>query len=278
MSFEVFPPKPGVAIAATQDAVLKIAELKPSFISVTYGAGGSTSENSAKFASFVQNDCGVPALAHFTCVNASRESLLAEAARFKEYNIENVLCLRGDVPQGQERGAAFANSEFLHACDLVKLLKENTDFCLGGACYPECHPECQHIDEDIGYLRLKVEAGLEFMTTQMFFDNDIYFRYVGKLRDKGVTIPIVAGIMPVVNAKLITRISALSGTYLPPRFKTLVDKFGDNNEAMFAAGVAYAEEQIVDLYASGVKAVHIYTMNRPEIASRIFNDLYGIIH
>ena len=150
-------------------------------------------------------------------------------------------------------------------------------FCLGGACYPECHPDCAHMDDDIEYLKQKVDAGLDFVTTQMFFDNNIFYRYLAKLRTRGVTVPVIAGIMPVANGKQIARICRLSGTYLPSRFKAIVDRFGDRPDAMLDAGVAYATEQIVDLFANGVNAVHVYTMNRPEVAERIMSNLRGII-
>ena len=297
VSFEIFPPKrqdPSLfgeaeaeaAIARTQDVVRRIAAERPSFISVTYGAaGGTTGANTARIAQFVQDECKVPALAHLTCLTSSREHIADEIKSFREKGIENILCLRGDYPKGmrdEERGMR-GKSEFQHAVDLVRacrnpsLVPHPSSLCLGGACYPERHPECAHLDEDIAYLKEKVDAGLDFLTTQMFFDNNVYFHYLARLRTAGVTIPVLAGIMPVTNGKQIARICQLSGTTLPPRFRSIVDRFGENAAAMLDAGVAYATEQIIDLFANGVNHVHVYTMNKPEIAIRIMLNLHGII-
>ena len=272
VSFEVFPPRKDAPFAPVKEAVERLAEERPSFISVTYGASGNAQANTAEVASFVQK-CGVPALAHLTCLTATRESIARETAALRAEGIENILCLRGDIPNGVE---APAPGEFAHAVDLVRALKPE-GFCLGGACYPERHPECAHMEDDIGYLREKAEAGLDFVTTQMFFDNNIFYRYLSKLRDRGVTVPVIAGIMPVTNGRQIDRICRLSGTYLPSRFKAIVDRYGDRPPAMQAAGVAYATEQIIDLFANGVNAVHVYTMNKPEVAASIMANLRGIL-
>ena len=274
ISFEVFPPKKDASFAPVKEAVSRLAKAKPAFISVTYGAGGSAQTNTCAIASFIQNDCSTTALAHLTCLMATREKIDEEIQTLKKAGIQNVLALRGDIP---------ANSDFpspghyLHAIDLIHALRDKSDFCLGGACYPECHPECPHIADDIRFLKDKVDAGLDFVTTQMFFDNNIFFRYLGKLREAGITIPVIAGIMPVTNDKQIARICRLSGTYLPARFKAIVDRFGDTPAKMLDAGVAYATEQIVDLFANGVNAVHLYTMNRPEVAERIMANLTSIV-
>lgn len=272
VSFEIFPPRKDAPFAPVKEAVERLACQKPSFMSVTYGALGNAQANTVAIASFVQ-DCGVPALAHLTCVAASRDGIAEEIAALCNAGISNILCLRGDLPKD---AAVPPSGCFAHAVDLVRALRPSS-FCLGGACYPECHPECEHMEDDIGYLREKVEAGLDFVTTQMFFDNNIFYRYLSKLRDRGVTVPVIAGIMPVTNGKQIARICRLSGTYLPSRFKAIVDRFGDRPEAMLDAGVAYATEQIIDLFANGINAVHIYTMNKPEVAERIMANLRGII-
>ena len=272
VSFEIFPPRKDAPFAPVKEAVGRLARQHPSFMSVTYGAAGGAKANTADIASFVQT-CGVPALAHLTCLTATRESLADEVASLRKAGIENILCLRGDAPKDS---AATSPGHFTHAVDLVRALSASS-FCLGGACYPECHPECAHMEDDIGYLREKVEAGLDFVTTQMFFDNNIFYKYLAKLRDHGVTVPVIAGIMPVTNGKQIARICAISGTYLPSRFKAIVDRYGDRPDAMLSAGVAYATEQIVDLFANGVNAVHIYTMNKPEVAERIMANLGGIV-
>ena len=288
VSFEIFPPKrqepslfgEGEAEAAmerTKEVVRKIAAEKPSFISVTYGAaGGTTGANTAKIAQFVQDECHVPALAHLTCLTSSRERIADEIRSFRAKGIENVLCLRGDLPANAGEDARRKTKDFSHAVDLVRALRPST-FCLGGACYPERHPECEHLDEDIAHLKEKVDAGLDFLTTQMFFDNNVYFHYLARLRTAGITIPVLAGIMPVTNGRQIARICELSGTSLPPRFRAIVDRFGDSPAAMMDAGIAYATEQIVDLFANGVNHVHVYTMNKPEIAIRIMLNLHGIV-
>lgn len=272
VSFEIFPPRKDAPFAPVKETVERLALEKPSFMSVTYGASGNAQANTVAIASFVQ-DCGVPALAHLTCLSATRDSLAEEVASLRKAGIENVLCLRGDLPKDASEPPP---GYFSHAVDLVRALRPST-FCLGGACYPECHPECRHMEDDIVHLREKVDAGLDFVTTQMFFDNNIFYRYLSKLRDRGVTVPVIAGIMPVTNGRQIARICALSGTYLPSRFKAIVDRYGDRPAAMLDAGVAYATEQIIDLFANGVNAVHIYTMNKPEVASRIMSNLRGIL-
>lgn len=286
ISFEIFPPKRQdptlfgdveafAAMERTKEVVRKIAAEHPSFISVTYGAaGGTTGANTATIAQFVQDECHVPALAHLTCITSSRERIADEIISFREKGIENILCLRGDLPPATQ--SMQPSQAFHHAVDLVRALRPS-NLCLGGACYPERHPECAHIHEDIAYLKEKVDAGLDFLTTQMFFDNNVYFHYLSRLRSAGITIPVLAGIMPVTNGKQIARICTLSGTSLPPRFRSIVDRFGDNPIAMMDAGVAYATEQIIDLFANGINNVHVYTMNRPEIAIRIMLNLHGII-
>ena len=273
VSFEVFPAKANTPVQPVKDAVARLAKAKPSFISVTYGAAGGANTNTADLASFVQNECGVTALAHLTCLNSSRERISDEVAALRRCGIENVLCLRGDVPAGGQRAE---HPEFAYAVDLVKALRPS-DFCLGGACYPECHPECEHLEVDIAHLKEKVDAGLDFVTTQMFFDNNVFYRYLSRLRAAGVTVPVIPGIMPVTNGRQISRICKLSGTYLPQRFAAIVDRFGGNPDQMMDAGVAYATEQIIDLMANGIPAVHVYTMNKPVVGERIMANLASIL-
>ena len=275
LSFEVFPPKKDAAFEPIKAAVAELCSLRPSFMSVTYGAAGSANANTLSVARHVQ-DLGVTALAHLTCVTSSRDKIADEIKAFRAAGIENVLCLRGDFPPGTEPKDREA-ADFRHAVDLIRALRPS-NLCLGGACYPECHPECEHLSDDIAHLKEKVDAGLDFLTTQMFFDNNIFYRYLAKVRERGVNVPVVAGIMPVTNGKQIKRICALSGTYLPSRFKMIVDRFGDDPGSMLSAGVAYATEQIVDLFANGVNAVHVYTMNRPEVGAAIMRNLRGIIN
>ena len=276
VSFEVFPPKRDLPLEPVKDAVERLAAEKPAFISVTYGAaGGSSSVNTSAIADYVQNGCGVTALAHLTCVMATREGIAAEAERLRALGVENILALRGDRPPDVVTPPP---AYFSHAVELVRFLKAGfPGFSLGGACYPEGHPECAHLKDDIAHIREKVDAGLDFLTTQMFFDNNILYAYLSKLRSAGVKVPVVAGIMPVTNAKQIARICKLSGTLLPPRFRAIVDRFGDEPASMLDAGVAFATEQIVDRFANGVDNVHVYTMNKPEVAARIMRNLGSVV-
>ncbi len=273
ISFEIFPPKKDAPAAPVKEAVRRLAELKPSFISVTYGAGGGANVNTADVASFVQ-DCGVPALAHLTCLSSTRERVEEEVAKLAARGVSNILCLRGDCPPGM--APADMPGDFSHAVDLVRFL-DGRGFCLGGACYPECHPECAHIADDLAHIKEKVDAGLDFLVSQMFFDNNIFYAYLSKLLGRGIRVPVLAGIMPVTNAKQIARICQLSGSFLPARFKAIVDRFGDDPASMTEAGIAYATEQIIDLFANGVNGVHVYTMNKPDIAERIMGNLKCIL-
>ena len=272
VSFEVFPPKKDAPFGPVRDAVTRLAAQRPAFISVTYGAAGNAQANTAEIAAHVQS-CGVPALAHLTCLTSSPDRIREELTSLRDRGIENILCLRGDRPKEEIRTLP---ASFVHATDLVRALRPS-NFCLGGACYPEGHPESAHLEDDIAHLREKVEAGLDFLTTQLFFDNNVYFHYLARLRSAGVTTPVIAGVMPVTNGKQIRRICDLSGTHLPPRFRAIVDRFGDNPVAMMDAGVAYATEQIIDLFANGVSHIHVYTMNKPEVASRLMQNLHGIL-
>ena len=272
VSFEVFPPKANAAVEPIVVAVDRLSALKPAFMSVTYGASGGANENTRPLAERILAR-GVTPLAHLTCLTSTRAKIERELAGLKAAGIENILALRGDRPAGVES----TPGDFVHASDLAAVIHDAGGFSIGGACYPECHPECAHLAEDIDNLKRKVDAGVEFLTTQMFFDNNIFYRYLAKVRERGITVPIVAGVMPVTNGRQIARICQLSGTYLPSRFKMIVDRFGDQPKQMSAAGVAYATEQIIDLFANGVNHVHIYTMNRPEIGEEIFRNLGSII-
>ena len=276
VSFEVFPPKRNLPLEPVKDAVRELAAEKPAFMSVTYGAaGGDSSANTSAIADFVQNECGVTALAHLTCVMATRAGIEDEARKLLAAGVGNILALRGDLPPDSDRPSP---EHFRHAAELVTFLKGiDPAFCLGGACYPEGHPECAHLREDIAHLREKVDAGLDFLTTQMFFDNNVLYAYLSKIRAAGISVPVVAGIMPVTNARQIARICKLSGTLLPPRFRAIVDRFGDDPDSMLDAGVAFATEQIVDLFANGIDNVHVYTMNRPAVASRIMRNLGSVL-
>lgn len=272
LSFEVFPPKKEDAYETVAKATSEIAKLSPSFMSVTYGAGGGTSKYTVDIASGLMRDYGVTALAHLSCVTSTKEHVRSMVERLKENGIENILALRGDIPADGR-----VEHDYRYASELICDLKSMGDFCIGGACYPEGHVESRNKEEDLIHLKEKVDAGCDFLTTQMFFDNDIFYNFLYRVRDKGITTPVIAGIMPVTNAKQIKRICSMSGTILPARFKAIADKFGDNPAAMRQAGVAYATEQIIDLIANGVHAVHIYSMNKPEVAAQIKSSLSEIL-
>ena len=272
LSFEVFPPKTSDTYESVAKATQDIAALRPDFMSVTYGAGGGTSDYTVGIAAGIQDQYGVDVLAHLTCASSTREHVAKVLEQLKARGIQNVLALRGDIPEG----GAPAN-DYHYAAQLVKDIKAQGDFCVGGACYPEGHPESPTKNADIDRLKEKMEAGCEFFTTQMFFDNNILYRFLYRALAKGIDVPIFAGIMPVINAKQIKRSVQLSGTELPNRFIGIIDKFGDDPQAMKQAGIAYATEQIIDLIANGVKGIHLYTMNRPEVAAAIFHNLSHIL-
>ena len=272
LSFEVFPPKTSDTYDSVAKATQDIAALRPDFMSVTCGAGGGTSDYTVGIAAGIQQQYGVDVLAHLTCASSTRDHVAQVLEHLKEKGIQNVLALRGDIPEG---GAPA--HDYQYAAQLVKDIKAHGDFCIGGACYPEGHPESPTKNADIDHLKAKVEAGCQFLTTQMFFDNNILYNFLYRIREKGITVPVVAGIMPVTNGKQIARICKLSGTYLPERFKAIVDRFGDNPAAMRQAGVAYAAEQIIDLIANGVEHIHIYSMNKPEIAASIQSSLSEVL-
>ena len=271
LSFEVFPPKTSETYENVKNSALGVADLKPDFMSVTYGAGGSTSTYTLDIAQSILEK-GVTPIAHLTCVSSSRETIRERLSQIKEKGIENILALRGDMPSGMTPESL----DFTYACDLVEEIRSFGGFCIGGACYPEGHTESSSLSSDIINLKKKVDAGCELLTTQMFFDNNILYNFLYKIREAGITVPVIPGIMPVTNPAQIKRICALSGTILPRRFIQIVDRFGSNPEAMKQAGVAYATEQIVDLYANGIKAVHVYSMNKPEVAAKIQSNLEGI--
>lgn len=274
ISFEVFPPKTDAGFESVMGAVEKIAALKPSYISVTYGAGGGTSKNTVKIASHIKKDLGVPSLAHLTCASSTREEVHAVIDRLKEEGIENILALRGDIP----KDASFPiPGQYHYASELIRDIKEQGDFCIGAACYSEGHVESASKNEDILHLKEKVDCGVDFLTTQMFFDNSILYNFLYRIREKGITVPVLPGIMPVTNGKQIARICSLSGTVLPQRFLAVVDKFGDNPAAMQQAGIAYATDQIIDLIANGIQNIHIYSMNKPEVAAAIMANLSEIM-
>ena len=274
LSFEVFPPKKDTDFADVEAAALGIAAFKPDYMSVTYGAGGSTKGHTIQLAREIQEKYDVPTIAHLTCVCASKEGIKTALADMKNAGIENILALRGDIPKNYD-GQVFA--EFSHASELVELIKETGDFCVGGACYPEVHPDSANKHEDIIGLRKKVDAGCDYLTTQMFFDNNIFFNFMYRIREAGISVPIIPGIMPITRRVQVKNAVKLSGCNVPERFKSIVDAFGDTEAAMRQAGIAYATDQIIDLMANGVKHIHVYSMNKPEVAAGIQKNLSEIL-
>ena len=277
LSFEVFPPKSETSFESVKAATEEIARLHPAFMSVTYGAGGGTSEYTLDIAKNIKKLYGVPTLEHLTCVSSTKETVKKRIEEIKAAGIENVMALRGDIPAGLEN-ADRSGWDYKHAIDLVLELKEaNPDFCIGGACYPEIHPESENQKDDIKRLKEKVDAGCDFLTTQMFFDNNLLYNFLYKIREAGITVPVIPGIMPITNANQVARAIKLSGSFMPQRFKSLVDKFGSDPAAMKQAGIAYATDQIIDLYANGIANVHVYSMNKPDVAAKIQNNLSDML-
>ena len=274
LSFEVFPPKTMDNYASVEKATTEIAGLKPDYMSITYGAGGGTSDHTVNIAANILETYGVPVVAHLTCASSTKDKVQGVLRQLKERHIENVLALRGDIPENADFPLP---NQYKYASELVAEIRESGDFCIGGACYPEGHVEAANQKEDILNLKKKVEAGCDYLVTQMFFDNNILYSFLYRLREQGITVPVVAGIMPVTNGKQIKRITSLSGTYLPARFKAIVDRFEDDPAAMKQAGIAYATEQIIDLIANGVNGIHVYSMNKPEVARAIQDNLSQII-
>ena len=273
VSCEIFPPKIGTELEHVFEIAGKIAALKPAFISVTCGAGASTAHYTEALAQYVEQS-NVPALAHITCAATPKEDILSILDDYAGKGIENILALRGDLPKGTQQPA---QGHYMHANELVAAIKERSGFCIGAACYPEGHIESASQDEDIACLKQKVDAGCDFLTTQMFFDNTVLYTFLDKLLQKNINVPVFAGIMPVTNKVQIRRILELSGTVLPLRFENILGKFGDKPEAMRQAGIAYATEQIIDLIANNVRGIHIYTMNKPDVAEQIMHNLSCIL-
>ncbi|MBE7003820.1 MAG: methylenetetrahydrofolate reductase [NAD(P)H] [Ruminococcaceae bacterium] len=274
VSFEVFPPKTEDAREGVTKAAREIAALHPAFMSVTYGAGGGTSEYTAEIAHDLQEHCGVPMMAHLTCITSTHEHIREQLDLLKSKGVENILALRGDIPEGFE----LREQNYHHAIELVRDIKAYApEFCIAGACYPDTHPDAPSQKEDIRHLKEKVDAGMDFLITQMFFDNPVFYSYMYKLREAGITVPVHPGIMPIVNAKQMKRTLKLSGTTLPERFRRILDTFGETPEAMRQAGIAYATDQIIDLFANGIRSVHVYSMNVPSVAKAIMENVSQII-
>ena len=272
LSFEVFPPKTDTSLENVRAATEKIAGLKPSFISVTYGAGGAGSRFTLEIAESLRETTGVEILVHVTSVGSNPDTLRTFLTKMRQHGLRNVMALRGDLPADRKEPEAYP-----HAADLIRAIRAEGSFCIGAACYPEVHPESRNQADDIRSLREKQESGADFLTTQMFFDNNLLYNFLYKLREAGVTLPVVPGIMPITSANQVKRALELSGCFMPRRFISLVDKFGSDAAAMTQAGIAYATDQIIDLYANGIRHVHVYTMNKPEVAAAIRNNLKELL-
>ena len=271
-SLEVFPPKTSEHYRETAAKAMEIAQLKPDFMSVTYGAGGGTSEFTTGIAADIQKKYGVTSLAHLTCVSSTREHVLKMLELYRQNGIENILALRGDIPKDGK-----VSEDYKYAVELIRDIRENGDFCIGGACYPEGHVESLHKADDLRHLKEKTDAGLSFLTSQMFFNNAVFFNFLYRAREAGISVPIIAGIMPITNPKQLSRSVAMSGTDVPQRFRAIVDYFGETPAGMTQAGIIYATEQIIDLVANGVRHIHVYTMNKPEVAAGIMKNLSEIL-
>lgn len=273
LSFEVFPPKTNDSFDSVKSATEKIALLSPSYMSVTYGAGGGTSEYTASIAENLQKNFGVPVLAHLSCVSSTKNEIRYQLDSLKAKGIENILALRGDIPEGMTKEGL----DYHYASELIAQVKDYGGFTIGAACYPESHPESATSFDDIKHLKEKVDAGADFLVTQMFFDNDVLYNFMYRIREAGINVPVVPGIMLVTNPKSIKRICRISGSALPQRFCRIVDKYADSPEKMKQAGIAFATQQIIDLYANGINAVHVYSMNKADVASEIIRNVSAIV-
>lgn len=273
LSFEVFPPKTADAVPTALAAAEAIAALHPDFMSVTYGAGGGTSDFTVHIASAVKKTYGVEVMPHLTCLSSTKEKVTETLQDYKEAGFETIMALRGDVPADGTR-----KNDFEHATDLMKQIKSfDSSIALGGACYPEGHPESPSLAADIENIRSKVDAGAQFLSTQMFFDNSLFYSYLNRLHAAGIDVPVLAGIMPITNKRILTRSLAMSGTAVPARYIAMVDAYGDSPGAMKQAGIAYATEQILDLYANGVRNVHVFAMNKPDVAKAISENIRPVL-
>lgn len=274
VSFEVFPPKEWAKLADTKKVISEMVKDKPAFMSVTYGASGTTSGYTTEIANAIQQG-GVTPLSHLTCLTSTKEKINSVLDELEENGVENVLALRGDIPKDFVMSE---NQYYHHAYELVNEIKARNHFCIGGACYPEVHPESRNRVEDIAHLKEKVDCGLDFITTQMFFDNEKFYNFREMCAIKEINVPIIAGIMPITNAKQIKRSAELSNASIPKKFEKIMERFGENPDAMKQAGIIYATEQIIDLMANGVNNIHIYTMNKPDVAHQIMKGLSAIIN
>lgn len=275
ISFEVFPPKADSPIDTIYNTIDELYSLNPDFMSVTYGAGGSTKDKTVEISSYIQNKYKLTSTAHVTCISSTKEEVCTTLDSLKEKNIQNVLALRGDYPKDCLPGT-LPTDGYKNSVDLIKYFKENSDLCVGGACYPEKHPDAKDLDSDIDFLKRKMDAGADFLVTQMFFDNEAFYDFYDKAIKKGINIPITTGIMPILNKRQINTIVNLTGNSIPKKFKRLLERYENNPEALEEAGMSYAVSQIIDLLSWGVDGIHIYTMNKPSTARKILGSITAI--
>lgn len=271
-SFEIFPPKQTGTLESIYSTIDALASLSPDFMSVTYGAGGSSRHNTVEISSAIQNNYSITALAHLTCIGSNKEDMDEILERLHKNKIKNILALRGDLVGEDSLG------EFHHASDLIRYIKDKYDFGIVAACYPEKHIDAYSIHQDIEHLKYKVSMGTDLLVTQLFFDNNIFYTWLDKVRKVGVNVPIVAGIMPITSPSQLDRLVSLCGASVPEGVQRLIKAYHHNKAALKEAGIAYATSQIVDLLAYGVDGIHLYTMNQADIAQRISENLRGILY
>lgn len=273
-SFEIFPPKTTSSIDTIYKTLESLSDLRPDYISVTYGAGGGSNQNKTKeISSLIKNKYGIEALAHLTCIRSTREEIKQILKELKDEGIENILALRGDIPLEEE-----VKGDFQNASDLTEFIMKTDHFDLGGTCYPEGHTDCVNLEQDVKNLKYKIDAGVTHLTTQLFFDNNDFYEFLDLAHKYNINVPIQAGIMPLTNKNQIERIATLSGSKIPEKYFRMMNKFENDKEAMVDAGISYATEQIIDLMATGVDGVHLYTMNNPYVARKTHNNIISIIH
>lgn len=274
ISFEIFPPKPDYPIDTIFNTIDELYSLEPDFMSVTYGAGGSTKDRTVEISSYIQNKYNLTSNAHVTCISSSKEEVQNISKSLKEKNIQNAMALRGDYPKDNLSGLPV--DRYNNSVELIEYFKQNTDFCIGAACYPEKHPDAKDLNADIDFLKRKMDAGADYLVTQLFFDNGMFYDFYDKAIKKGIYLPISVGIMPILNKRQITSIVRLTGNSIPNKFRRLLDKYENNPEALKEAGMSYAVSQIIDLLSWGVDGIHIYTMNKPSTARKILENISAI--
>ena len=275
ISFEIFPPKSNYSLGTIYETIEALSDLKPDFISVTYGAGGSSQANTVEISSRIRKDYGIESIAHLTCVTSSRGTIQHTLKELRDNGIENILALRGDIPEELSKDPSW-KPEYRYAYELVEDIKAFGGFSVGGACYPEGHIECRNKVDDLKNLRLKVDKGVDFLFTQLFFDNELFYQFREKMDLLEIRKPVIAGILPILNIRQIRRIQEISGCNFPPKFLRILDRYEHDPEALQEAGIAYAVDQIIDLLSAGIDGVHIYTMNRPEPTRKIIESISSI--